>query len=528
MGIFDIFRSKDSTSKMQVDPRPLDRQTTDPLVMTPASIIGGRAEEQFNLRDLQGRNRYLMADNLYISDERLYSAIELIALMIQKSIGDTLGNIFTIRSDDRQLTNEEENAIEVANEFARTLDGVGIPRLFYHYTIDLWKYGDAVDEIHLGSSGVEKLQPLPMHLVTAIDTRSQLNRAIDYNEPAIMNPKWYVVDEQMSETNVPDMVIKKERVTHISFNNRRNWIKDNLNRWTFGVWSYPPIYSLIGILTWKQQLIRNDMIWRNRSLPREWHKLDLSNYDASKFSGTHEQKLAAAQTAANNAIKDYAKTNQRREADQGFVTGGGVEISYVEPSKTTYSDPSPIIDQINSLIGGPTGTPAALMGGESKGFTSLVHASSFLALRAEVYSNPIQRAMEDLTKRHVSLARPGIRKEVVDRLYMKNRLILDRDRSELAKMVAILTASKVFTPDEIRAIWGLDPATEKQAKEIIGWLKSTSNASKSNGGLNSAQRTQAQMISRREGTEGTATRGQESQRQRERNTFTTGDRTGEA
>jgi len=52
-------------------------------------------------------------------------------------------------------------------------------------------------------------------------------------------------------------------------------------------------------------------------------------------------------------------------------------------------------------------------------------------------------------------------------------LILDRDRTELAKMVAVLTAAKVFTPNEIRAIWGLDPMTEQQSEDIIEWIKNT-------------------------------------------------------
>jgi len=133
----------------------------------------------------------------------------------------------------------------------------------------------------------------------------------------------------------------------------------------------------------------------------------------------------------------------------------------------------PIITQINDLLGGPTGTPAALMGGTSSGYSALSQSASFLALRAEIYSTTAQTPLEGLMKRHVRLTHPGIDDEVVERLFVKNRLILDKDRTELAKIVAILTGAKVFTPSEIRAIWGVDPLTMAQSEELLKWIKDT-------------------------------------------------------
>jgi len=514
MGFFDRFRHQESESKSGTTPTiPLTALPPDPLVIAPASIIGGREKEFFDLKDFQGKNKYKLVDKLFLADERLYSAVELMAVMIQKSIGDC-----SIRKPEGEdLTNEEENAVEVANEFCRKMN---VARMFYQYTIDLWKYGDAVDLIKFDSSGVTGLEPWPMYLVTAIDNLNQRNRSLAFGDSVIMRPKWYLLDEHESQPQYPDLTIKKERIMHISFNNHRSDVRDNLGRQTFNVWSMPPITTLIGILMWKQHLIRNDMLWRNRALPREMHRLDLSRYDPTKYTGTHSQKLTKAKDDAEAAIKDYTKSNQRREADQGFVVGMGVEIGYIEPAHATYADPSPIIDQINGLINGPTGTPSALMGGESKGFTSLVHASSFLALRAEVYAGVIQEPMEKLIKRHVTLQRPGIRSEVVDRLYIKNRLILDRDRAELAKIVAVLTESKAFTMDEVRAIWGLDPATEEQVEAIKTWLEVTNPAPEPFGGDGNREtpgRVSQDIQNRGENSEGLATRGMESQGQRERN-----------
>ena len=87
-------------------------------------------------------------------------------------------------------------------------------------------------------------------------------------------------------------------------------------------------------------------------------------------------------------------------------------------------------------------------------------------MRADVYATRIMTSLEGLLKRHVRMVRPGISDEIVDRLFIKNRLILDRDRTELAKIIAVLNETNVFTPTEIRNIWGLDPLTEQQANEI--------------------------------------------------------------
>lgn len=305
-----------------------------------------------------------------------------------------------------------------------------------------------------------------MQNVTAVDERKQVNNDVNYGEKMIQDVKYYVLNEGWGETDITNQIFRKERILHISFNAEDSLIRDNKGRWTYGTWSTPPISSLLAILQWKQNLIRNDMLWSNRSLPREWHKLDLSQFSLDKFPGTIEQKKAASLAAATAAIQAYNDNMRRKEADQGYVTGTSVDISYVEPKTTNWQDPSGKIDQINQLIGGPTGTPSALLGGESKGFTSVIHASSFLALRAEIYASVIQKPMEDLIRRHINIVRPGIRKSVVDRIYIKNRLILDRDRAELAKMIAVLAPTNVLTINDMRKIWGLDPMTKEEIKQI--------------------------------------------------------------
>lgn len=489
-------------------------QPVDPLVLAPASIFTGQMTEADRLRKT---NRYLLADQLYWEDERLYSAVELMAIMIQKSIGGCGIGI----NPGEKMSNQEQNAVNAAEQWAKDIK---LKQLFYYYTIDLWKYGDVVDVIKFnGTKGITGFDPLPMHAVTAIESREQVGK-VDF-KTTISRPNFYVLDEQNKNLDIggngqaAGRLIPKDRIFHVPFNNRRSLVRDNLNRWTLNIWSMPPITSLIGIIQWKKNLIRNDVLWRNRNVPREHHRLDLREYDPSKYTGTHSEKLEKSRADAQTAIENYATSNQRREADQGFVTGMGVEIGFIEPKTMTYADPMPIITQINELIGGPTGTPAALMGGTTSGFSSLAHSASFLALRAEIYATRIQDRFEDLMKRHIRLTHPAISDEIVNRLYIKNRLILDKDRTELAKIVAILTGAKVFTPDEIRAVWGVDPMTIKQSQDILNWIKDTNPR-----GFQSSPAEETATANDRNPDSPTSDR--ETPGQRDRNNMTQGDRRG--
>ena len=125
----------------------------------------------------------------------------------------------------------------VANQFARDIQ---FKKLFYRYTIDLWKYGDAVDLIKFNSRGIVSLQPLPMMHVTAVDKRSQINASLSFNDEMIQNPKWYVVDEGLGATDVKDQFSRVKEYFILVLTRKENLIRDNKGRWTFGVWSTAP------------------------------------------------------------------------------------------------------------------------------------------------------------------------------------------------------------------------------------------------------------------------------------------------
>ncbi len=458
-------------SNVRADSVLQPKQPIEPLVQSPVSRTTGQLSEVSRLSSL---NRYALGDQLMIMDERLWSIVELSAIMIKKAYADI--RLRPVDADDNELSTEEKAALDEAKKFALKMD---FGELFYHYTIDLWKYGDIADQIRITANGVEELIPLPMNLLTAVDKKSQINKGISFTDEVIVNPKWYIIDERDTAVNTKMTVLSKDRVFRISFNKRRNWIRDNLGRWTFNVWSYPPIASLYTLIEWKHNLIKSDVMWRNRMMPRVHWKLDLSPFDPSKYAGTHAQKIAAATSDATLAINAFNETAKQMEADQAITTGMGVSHEMIEPKGTNYTSPNEIISQINSLISSPTGTPDALVGGESKGFTSLLHSSSFTALKSEVYAEKIKKSLQDLMRRHVGIVKPATSQDILDRLEIRTRLILDRDRTELSKIIANLKGAKIMTTDELRMIWGFDPLTEDQEKDMIEFLESTGESGNS-------------------------------------------------
>lgn len=506
-----VMDADQNISLMQSNPYiPVNVQPVNPPVLSPVSWETGR------LIDLQNQlqNRANQGDALFNMDERIYSAVDLMGTMISKSYSGV-----ALKADDKSktdLSNQEQNALDEAIHVAD--DILNIRELYYNYTTDLFKYGDAVDVIKMDPNlGVTGLAPLPMNYVTAIDNMKQFRQNLSLGMEVINDPQYYIVDELNTRMDLADRIYNKKQILHISVNPRRNWVRDVIGRWTFNVWSHPPIQTLRVLIEWKQILIRNDILWRNRSVPREVHKLDLSVYDPSKYSGDYKNKLAQATADAQAAIAQYTSAIARREADQGFVVDNKTAIEMLEPRSTSYHSPNEIISQINTLINAPTGIPDALAGGGTKGFTSLQYSSTFSAMRAEVFANRITKALESLIRRHVTIMHPGIPKDIINRLYIRSRLILDRDRAELAKIVSTLAGVNGFTITELREIWGLDPLTSDQQAELLKWLEETGGASP----LNSPEQSSDDL----EGNDTKSpTHGMETPGQRKRNINQRGDR----
>jgi hypothetical protein len=207
------------------------------------------------------------------------------------------------------------------------------------------------------------------------------------------------------------------------------------------------------------------MLLRHRAVPREHHKLDLTSYDPESFSGTPEQRLSAARAAAKTVCDDYAKSIQDKQSDEGYITNKETEIGYVEPKGTTYLDPNKLIGQINQTEVAATGVPFAALGGDLGSYATAYTASGFAIMRAMVIAKIITEGLVELIKLHFRAIKKYT--ELLDKFQIVIDLLLERDKTEVARRVSVMDNVSVFTDNELRNEFGYPDLTEDQKKEVM-------------------------------------------------------------
>lgn len=486
-------------SMMTAEPDPLSIEPIQPLIQSPV-------QKQSGLLDAIGPsldNEFDQADQLMLLDDRIRGNLDLFAKMTARSFQ---GIDITQKGDiesPRELSDDEVEMLATANQLVNRID---FRVLYESYCKSLVKYGDVIEHIETGPEFLDEefeeeageegtitgLTPLPMNQMTIIDEAGR----IDDPEPdkVITLKEIYVVDEENNDTTEEDPVsYPKEEIIHVSLDPRTNWKQDLVGRNTFGVWSDAPLKSVIYLLEWKHNLIRNDMIWRNKMMPREHHQLNMTAFAPENYPGaTFSDRLSATKTAATTEMNLYSASIRGQQSDQGYVTSTDVKVAIVEPKTANYQNPNEMINQLDTKISGLTGTPEALSGGATAGFSSVEFSGTFVAIRSEEMAALIGKALDRLLWKHIKAAHPAFDILDIRRVHTKHRLILDRDLTERAKIVSILAATNVFTPSEMRDIQGLEALTDVQQQEIVDHVTLVAEAQAS-GGTSAEQVTKAAM-----------------------------------
>lgn len=465
-------------SEFTNEPDPLTIEPVQPLIQAPVQKESGFLDAVGPSLD----NEFDQADLLLLRDERLRGNLELFAQMVGRAYQGIEISQKGDEENPRELSEEEIALLETARDLDNRLD---FRKLIKSYTRSLFKYGDVIEHIETDTAfldeefdedveatdAVTALTPLPMNQMTIIDEASR----IDNPEPerVITQANIYVVDEENQDQTEEDPVqYDKSEILHISLDNRSNWKEDLLGRPTFGIWSDPPLKSIIYLLEWKHNLIRNDMIWRNRMVPREHHKLNMTAFAPENYPGaTFQARLSSAKVAATAEMNQYANGIRTQQPDQGYVTSNDIEIAIVEPRTANYREVNSQIDQIDSKISTMTGTPEALSGGNNSSFSSVEFSGTFVSLRSEEMANTITKGLERVIWKHLKAVHPSSDIKDIKRVKMKTRLILDRDMTERAKVVSILDGTNKFTPTELRSIFGMEALTDIQQAEILEFAK---------------------------------------------------------
>jgi hypothetical protein len=306
------------------------------------------------------------------------------------------------------------------------------------------------------NGGVTKIETLPRFQLTAVENESQIGSY----EAEIFTPNLYVSNEQdrsqMQKYNATACV-------KCSLNAKSTYMQDIMGRKTYGVWSKPPTRTLLYYIEWKVNTMINDILWSHRNVPREWHKIDLSQFSPNNYQGTREERERAALAAAQNAADTYSQSLQNRQVDVGMVTDKNTEISYVEPQSTNYQQPNQKIAQINDALSNAMGLPPV---SRSTSYASALMSGSFAMLQALSVADIIKIQFEQIMRKSLQVKFGKRFEPYLENLRIRLRLILEKDKTEIMRQIAIMRQTNDFTPTEIRAEWGLPPLTNEQKAEI--------------------------------------------------------------
>lgn len=362
----------------------------------------------------------------------------------------------------KELAPQEEDLLEFAKETADRLD---FEAQLMSIAFDLTKYGDVVKHLVWNvNDGVTELQNLPRTQLTAIENRSQLGTNMEIHKAGV-----YV----LNESSVGQEIFDAKTCVHIPLNNKSSMVYDLRNRVTFSVWSKAPMLSLLSTMKWKLNSVVNDILWTHRNVPREHHKLDLSMYTPERYSGTPEQRVAAAETAALAAAKAYHTNMQNMKSDVGYVTDNKTEITYVEPKSTNYQAPNEKIAQINESISNCLGLAPII---RDQSFAAALISGSFAVMQALSIAKIAARSLEQVLRKSIEVQYgPRFNEQDRKKIKLRLRLVLEKDRSEVMRQIAIMVDANsvmpTFTPTEIRNEWGLEALSTEQVEEIRYYMK---------------------------------------------------------
>jgi len=442
--------------------RRLFRTRLEERITTPLPLISPLTLQfpaLMPLRDIinklsQVKNKHELYRTLKEIDPELYGAIDRISKMVRYSYQGVYVHV------GHELDEREQRLQDIARKFAEEHD---FKAKFQSIAEHLLTHGDYVALTRF-RNGLSIYQVLPIEYLTILEREDQLMNS----SAQIFKANLYVLNENRTDIR---QIYSADEILHISLNKEASTVRDLLGRYTFGVWSVSPIEALKVKLLWKLSTIYNDILVRQKLVPREHHKLDLSAFDPRFFSGkTMKEKFENAKAEAEKFLDDYkTEIAKIKEPDKSYITSKEVEIDFVEPAKVTYVDPNALLEQIDQSIFSVIGpVETAVTGRGRRTFATELIVASYAVLCAETLADIIKRALLQLVRKHIRLAHPEFTEDDLKKLDIKIQLTLDVLRGEIVRQVAVLSQLGLFTSDELRSLLGFEPLTEEQMKRVVG------------------------------------------------------------
>jgi hypothetical protein len=287
----------------------------------------------------------------------------------------------------------------------------------------------------------DKWLQLPIYELSVVDDQKRIgSRAEDL---VISDNKYYILNEMASKRTV----YESDDIIHLSLFSQGHMLRDIYNRWTYGIYGRAPMLSLLKLLAWKSKLIDDDILIKDRMIPREVHKIKV-DLPIQAFPGkTLDEKVQNYRVFVEQIMNDYRQNISRMEPGEHYVVNESASIDVIEP-KINYSTPNDLIDQLTQYIIGVFNVPiSAVLGSSQSAYAAELAVASYYTVQAN--------AISGIVNEYLKLKYPEKSKRL-DSV----QVILDIWKDSIFKRVALLTKTGIITTNEAREMIGLDVIEE--------------------------------------------------------------------
>jgi len=283
---------------------------------------------------------------------------------------------------------------------------------------------------------------LPLFELSIVDDKKRMGSSNP--DPVITDAKYYILNEM--ERNKRKVYTTND-VIHLSLFPQGHMIKDIYERWTYGIYGRAPMLSLLKILAWKDKLIDDDILIKDRMIPREVHKLKIDlpkGLFTSKQKKSQQELLETYKQYMQSFLDQYRLSISNADPGEHYVVTDDVDIDILEP-KLNYTTPNDLLDQLTQYIIGVFNVPlSAVLGLSKSSYAAELAVASYYTVQAN--------ALVGLVNEYLKVRYPNLE----ERLDSVN-VVLDIWKDSIYKRVVLLTQAGVITRNEAREMIGLEP-----------------------------------------------------------------------
>lgn len=352
-------------------------------------------------------------------------------------------------TDTTVVDDIEKKCVKYAEMIA---EGIGITDLIEAFTELLMMHGN----VYLKDDGIS-YEILPNDCVTLVDDKARIGGGGDITK-VIKSGKILVVDEGKDTEEIVNKFI------HLKYKSTPIYVKDNMGRQTYNVYSISPLHRTVLPIWQKRQSMIIDLLWRWSNVPREHHKISSDPFTLDKYEGSWDQRRQKAETAAERTLDRYVDNITSKVPDQAYVTLDNTDIKVVE-TRTSHLDTNDLVSQYDDKIWTSLNIPKSIVNGSNQSsYASEVMIGNYVTSKIIQLGKKLKKPLLKIVRERIKQIDPSL---PVQKLDIKFELILASSKLELFRELAIMASVGVFTETELRDLVGYIPLTEDQREMLV-------------------------------------------------------------